>query len=249
MKPLMPNFRTHFCQNVVRFGLCFAFCCLLAGCATKSHEPLATEGTMVSNASVLAVWDFDNNSMAGGELDYLSKALSEMLLTNLSQTSNIRLVERVNLRQALEEQHLSTSQLASEETRLKLGKIAGANLMAFGSYMAMGSQIRIDVRVVDVETSQIKFSENVNTSSQDAAKQMQTLAQAIADKMGSKTVSGGKTATDMMLWKRYEEGVTLMDKHLYEPAILVFKGLLQINPGFTAAEKQIKLALELTARQ
>jgi len=250
MKPAMTTLiQNLFHRKIVCYGFCLALSYLLSGCATQPHEPLATDGTSAPHALILAVWDFDNNSMAGGDVDYLSKALSEMLITNLSQTSDIRLVERVNLREALEEQHLSTSQLASEETRLKLGRIAGANLMAFGSYMAMGSQVRIDVRVVDVETSMVKFSEDTVGLPHDAAKQMQTLAVHLANKLGGNTISGKENATDMMLWKRYEEGVTLMDKHLYDPAIAVFKDILQSSPSFTAAEKQIKLALELQTRQ
>jgi curli biogenesis system outer membrane secretion channel CsgG len=236
-------------RKTIGYGFCLILCYLLSGCATQPREPLATQATTSARPLVLAAWDFDNNSMAGGELDYLSKALSEMLLTNLAQTSNIRLVERVNLRQTLEEQSLSSSQLASEESRLKLGRIAGANLMAFGSYMAMGGQIRIDVRVVDVETSQIKVSDSTNATPQDAAQQMQTLAQTIAAQLGAKSTSEGNNATDMMLWKRYEAGVTLMDKHHYEPAIAVFKEILKTNPSFNAAEKQIKFALELQTRQ
>lgn len=249
MKPLMTSMQNQFHRKATCYGFCFAICVLFSGCATQPHEPNSTEATTSPRAAILAVWDFDNNSMAGGEFDYLSKALSEMLITNLPQTSDLRLVERVNLRQALEEQNLSSGQLASEESRLKLGRIAGANLMAFGSYMAMGGQVRIDVRVVDVETSQVKVSDNTNATSQDTAQKMQTLAQNIAAQLGAKSMSGGNYATDMMLWKRYEEGISLMDKHQYEPAISVFKELLQTNPGFTAAEKQIKLALELQARQ
>jgi curli biogenesis system outer membrane secretion channel CsgG len=237
-----------FYRKIASYGLCLVLCYLLSGCATQSGGPVA-EGTSTSRALILAVWDFDNNSMMGGDVDYLSKALSEMLITELSLVSDILLVERVNLRAALEEQHLSTSQLASDETRLKLGRIAGANLMAFGSYMAMGSQVRIDVRVVDVETSLVKFSEDIAGSPQDAAKQMQAIAVHLANKLGANAISGKQNATDMMLWKRYEEGVTLMDKHLYEPAITIFKEVLQGNPGFIAAEKQIKLALELQTRQ
>ncbi len=249
MKPQITATVQHlFYRKITRYGFCLALGYLLSGCATQPG-PVATEGTTTSRALVLAVWDFDNNSMAGGDVDYLSKALSEMLITDLSQVSDIRLVERVNLRAALEEQHLSTSQLASDETRLKLGRIAGANLMAFGSYMAMGSQVRIDVRVVDVETSLVKFSEDTAGSPQDAAKQMRTIAVHLASKLGASVISGKENATDMMLWKRYEEGVSLMDKHLYEPAITIFKEILQGNPSFTAAEKQIKLALELQTRQ
>jgi hypothetical protein len=46
-----------------------------------------------------------------------------------------------------------------------------------------------------------------------------------------------------------KQGDKLMGQHQYYPEIAVFKGLLQTNPSFTTAEKQIMLALEQQARQ
>lgn len=221
---------------------------LLAGCATSFHE---TPSTASPNTPVLtlAVWDFDNNALAGGDLGFLSQALSEALLVNLAQTPGIRLLERVNLRKVLEEQHLSTSQLASEESRLKLGQLAGVNHMTFGSFIAMGNQIRVDVRVVDVETSLVKFSEDAISPINETMKQMPVIAQHIATKLVSSSSAGQGGTTEMVLWKQYAEGIALMDKHQYEQAINVFTAVLKSDPNFIAAEKQIRLALELQSRQ
>jgi curli biogenesis system outer membrane secretion channel CsgG len=224
------------------------WCCYLLGCATSPHETQTTAATSTATLN-LAVWDFDNNSMTGSDVDYLSKALSEMLLTGLAQTPGIRLVERVNLRQALEEQNLGNSQLASEESRLKLGRLVGANHMAFGSYVAMGAQIRIDVRVVDVETSLVKFSEDAITPPSDVAKHMQTIAQHLAGKLANSSLTANNPTTEMALWKRYETGIALMDQHQYEQALAVFTDLLKTAPNFKAAEKQLQSALELQSRQ
>jgi curli biogenesis system outer membrane secretion channel CsgG len=155
---------------------------LISGCATKTYDADKTFGQPPSQI-ILAVWDFDNNSPPGGELDYLGKSFSELLLTRLASAPNIRLVEREHLRQVLEEQHLSASQLSSEETRLKLGRLAGANHMVFGNYLAVGNQIRIDVRVVEVETTLTKLSENQVTTIQGSENAVQTIAQSISTKI------------------------------------------------------------------
>jgi TolB-like protein len=243
----MAALRAYMYRKFLQSGLLLLFCYLL-GCAGQSPQ-IAHSTHETAKILSLAVWDFDNNSMAGGDLDYLSKASSEMLLANLAQNPSIHLVERVNLRQALEEQHLGSSELASEESRLKLGRIAGANHMAFGSYVAMAGMVRIDVRVVDVETSLVKFSENAITAPQDVANNLQTIAQHMAAKLANSTVSGQPLATEMVLWKRYESGISLMDLHHYEQAITVFTDLLKSNPNFKAAEKQLNLVLERQSRQ
>ncbi len=168
-------------QQIV-FLTVFLSLLFISGCSTKTFDA----GKAVSQTPsqiILAVWDFDNNSPPGGELDYLGKTYSEMLLTNLAASPTIRLVEREHLRQVLEEQHLSASQLSSDETRLKLGRLAGANHMIFGSYMIMGDQIKIDVRVVEVETTLTKFSENKVTTIPESEKAIQAIAQAISVKL------------------------------------------------------------------
>ncbi|MDD5762902.1 MAG: hypothetical protein PHP88_10410, partial [bacterium] len=38
---------------------------------------------------------------------------------------------------------------------LRLGRITGARQMVFGGYLAIGSRVRIDLRLVDVETGKV----------------------------------------------------------------------------------------------
>lgn len=199
----------------------------------------------------LAVWDFENASFSGGaELDYLQRALSEMLLTDLAQVPGLKLVERVRLREALEEQKLGSGELASEESRLRLGRIVGANNMVFGSYLTAGEDLRIDVRVVEVETSLTRFTGDTTTSPDRVAEEMHKITRDIATKLGAQTPGKGAAgAEDMAVWKRYEAGIALMDEHKYDQAIAAFKEILKGHPGFEAAEKQIKLALERKVRQ
>lgn len=201
----------------------------------------------------IAVWDFDNASvLSSAHLNYLRSALSEMLLNDLAQSSGIRLVERVRLREVLEEQKLGASELTSQDTRLRLGRIAGAGTMVFGSYMAMGGQIRVDVRVVDVETSLIKLTEQATGPPTSMAKEIHRIAQAIAMKLGGAPQGAEKGLggpTDLESWKRYEQGIALMDSHKYDEAIALFQELLKSYPDFAAAERQIQLALERQARQ
>lgn len=238
-------------QTFAKKTTCFGYLCLmlLASCAELPVSKRPANAPVQS--LTLAVWDFDNNSFSNaGSVDYLSKVFSEMLLADLSQIPSLQLVERVKLREALEEQRLGSSELASEESRLKLGRIAGANQMAFGSFVAVGEQIRVDVRVVDVETSLVKFSEDATTKPNDINEHMQILAQHLRDKLGvNATGKGVASSVGMETWKRYEEGITLMDQHRYDEAITVFKAVLSQYPDFKAAEQQIQTALDKQMRQ
>ncbi|MFZ1987296.1 MAG: hypothetical protein WAU91_22995, partial [Desulfatitalea sp.] len=56
---------------------------------------------------------------------------------------------------AIEELHLGSSDLADPETRLRLGRIIGAQQMIFGAFQVIGKQLRLDLRRVDVASGKI----------------------------------------------------------------------------------------------
>ena len=143
------------------------------GAGLVNAEPLA-----------LAVWSFDNNSLIASEdVDHFQQTLPDLLLADLGRYPALQLVDRQNLVQALEEQKLGGSELVSLEDRLKLGRIVGASAMVFGSYMVVDDQIRIDIRLVEVETSLTTFSQDATTSVASVEAEMHKLAEQIGRKL------------------------------------------------------------------
>lgn len=216
----------------------FAFCVIL---------PARGEDTLV-------LWDFDNNTIGPMEAiqgaEHLSRVLPEALTAKLSQNSGLRIVERLHLRELLEEQKLGSSDVADQDTRLRLGKILGASNMIFGEYLALGPVIRVDVRLVDVATSQILLSEPITGNEEELLDGMDTLAQRIVEKYGQHYVkSQGGAPIPPEAWMAYETGLRQMDGKQYDAAIDTFKQLLGQYPGFAPAERQIVLALERLARK
>jgi hypothetical protein len=61
-------------------------------------------------------------------------------------------VERERLRLVVKELKLGTTSLVDDSTRLRLGKLVGATLMVFGGYQAIGDTVRLDGRLVEVES-------------------------------------------------------------------------------------------------
>lgn len=118
---------------------------VLPGCA----------GAPVSrSAPAVAVWDPEDLSPgSAGE-----QGIGEVLALRIIETARARgisVVERQKLLLAVEELRLGSSALADESTRLRLGRITGARLMIFGGYLAVGNRVRMDVRLVDVETGKV----------------------------------------------------------------------------------------------
>ena len=123
-------------------------CCLLYGCA---GSPAVTS---MSNP-VIAVWDLEDLSPLGITQMDLGNLLSARIMETVQQAGVYSVVEREKLEIALRELNLGSSSLADASTRLRIGRIAGARLMIFGAYQVIGDQMRLDLRIVEVETGRI----------------------------------------------------------------------------------------------
>ncbi len=108
---------------------------------------------------LLVILYFEN---AGNpELDMLKIGLAQMLITDLSSEPGIQVVERERLQAVLDEQKLQRSDVADASTAVKVGALLGAGRLILGSYFELVGVLRIDARVVEVETSLILTSTSV----------------------------------------------------------------------------------------
>jgi len=123
------------------------FLTIFSGCAAQQQQ--LQEGT------VIAVWDFEDLSPAGSPLPDMGELLSARVIETLSESGRYTVVARERLLLALEELNLGTMEIADESTRLRLGRLAGAQLMVFGGYIVIEKTMRLDMRLVNVETGAI----------------------------------------------------------------------------------------------
>lgn len=161
---------------------------LLGGCAaarpaSQTIAPPAAQaagGQAAGRRQTVAVFPFENNAVTDRErLDFLRDWLADSIAARLEQTGELRVVERQSLLEVLQEQKLGASQLASPETRLRLGRISGAQTMIFGGFAAVGETLEIDARVADVESGAILKS----ASSVGEAARMREVSAELCDKL------------------------------------------------------------------
>jgi len=124
----------------------FVFLLLVSGCATTPEQ---------SGPATVAVWDLENLSYDESSGVDLGQILSAGVMETIRDKGAYQVVERQQLLLVLEELNLGSSDLADETTRLRIGKIAGAQQMVFGAYQVIGDTMRIDLRLVDVSTGKI----------------------------------------------------------------------------------------------
>lgn len=106
-----------------------------------------------ASADTVAVLYFENQG--NEELEPLKVGLAQMLITDLQGADNVTVVERAQLQAILDELELGHSGKVDPETAAKVGKLLGAEWMLMGSYFELMGTLRIDARLVKVESGEI----------------------------------------------------------------------------------------------
>ena len=128
----------------------FSYFTLLAFCGGTARPILNDK----ENAPI-AVWDLEDVSPLGEARPDLGELLSSQIIETFKNQGKYTVVERERFLLALEELGLGTTSLVDDNTRLKLGRIVGAKLMVFGGYQVIAGAMRLDLRLVEVETAKI----------------------------------------------------------------------------------------------
>lgn len=116
------------------------------------------EGEQVDTRPGVAVWAFSNGGSFGSDpWDYsaLTVGLQQMLITELSQNPELRLVNRSHIQEIIQELELGQTGYVSPETSARVGQLVQARYMIIGSFVDANGTMRLDARIDNVETGEI----------------------------------------------------------------------------------------------
>jgi curli biogenesis system outer membrane secretion channel CsgG len=116
----------------------------------------------------VAVWDLEDLS-PGLAREALGELFAAQVMDVLRNRGTYTVVERSRLLRVLEELQLGSSSLVDEQTRMRLGKLVGARWMVFGGYQVIGVQMRVDLRLVEVETGKVVKAVQKTATTSDMA--------------------------------------------------------------------------------
>jgi TolB-like protein len=110
------------------------------------------------------VLDFDLGLTLGQQHDdyeALRRGLAALTTGELTANPAIRVVERTQLQQLLQEQNLGREGRLDPQTMSRIGKIIGATYMVTGTFFDNRGSLRVDARIFNVETSEILRTQSV----------------------------------------------------------------------------------------
>ncbi len=201
---------------------------------------LVAPSAMADDAIRMAVSYFDNTSKAP-ELEPLKKGLAEMLITDLSVSKEIRLVERSRLNDVMKELDLQKSAYVDPKSAAKLGKGLGAAYIVVGSYLVQGDAIRIDARLIDVESSDVALGVKQEGKTNDFFGLQRGLAEQLLKGVGAtlnllqKKKLGKGSTRNYAAFSQYAAGLDHLDRGDETAAKTALEAAVKADPDFKAA--------------
>lgn len=201
--------------------------------------------------TTLGVLDFDNNSIMDRErLDPLRKGLAQMFASELSQLQDLQLVERADLNRIIEEMKLAQAGMIDEKTAQQVGRLAGAQHLLLGGFIYLpNKKIRLDVRVVEVETGRtLKAGERTGKEEQlfDMVKELnRKLAKDLAVRASAAELARLENLHNVKFNAvlLYSQGVQLEDRGDLNGARKKYREAVSADASFTQAQQRLN-ALE-----
>lgn len=147
--------------------IALAFGALLFGAGSAGAQQQA--GTPVAarqqdTRPTVAILDFDIGATIGQDPDdyqALRRGLAAMTISELAVNPGVRVVERAQIQQILQEQDLGRSDRVDPQTALRVGRLLNARYMVTGTIYDVRGDFRIDARLFNVETTQIMKTQRV----------------------------------------------------------------------------------------
>jgi TolB-like protein len=131
--------------------------------------------------TLLAVMDILNNT---GEFASFVEGMPDMLITELMETGDVKLVERTKVQTAMKALKLETSGL-TQERNLELGKWLGVDGILFGAFNRVGDRYRLDVRAIDVQTGKINVAASATCGRQNILDVIPDVGRQLRVKLGA----------------------------------------------------------------
>ncbi|HYN04736.1 MAG TPA: protein kinase [Vicinamibacteria bacterium] len=204
----------------------------------------------------VAVFYFDNLT-ADPQLDWLRTGLTDMLVTNLSQSPGLRVLGTSRLYQLLDETGHRDDRTMSAPIVESVARKAQATTALVGSFVRAGSQIRIQATLQDPKSGEVIASERVEGDAESGLfalvdeltgrvrKRLETTPR--ARMVDRRHVSWKEkkleevTTTSVEAWKAYTEGSRLHERLQEKEAQPFFEKAVEADPGFAMAIAKLSI--------
>jgi serine/threonine protein kinase/Flp pilus assembly protein TadD len=201
----------------------------------------------------LAIMHFENNT-GDANLDHWRKALSDLLIADLSQSRYIAVLSGEELYNILEERDLLDVKSYSSRALEDVSSRAGVDYVLVGKMMMAGDTIRIDTTLQEAQTGKIAGSERVEGQGEDSffamvdelTRKVKTSFKLSADEIASDLDESVEkiTTNSPEAYKYYRDGMKFLNNGDWAQSIAVMEMAVGIDPEFAMAYRALAAAYE-----
>ncbi len=199
----------------------------------------------------LAVMYFENNT--GDErLDHYRKAISDLLITDLSQSKYLRVLSGSKLFDILRELDLLEEKSYSSKDLERVAARGGIKHILLGSYTKAGDTFRISLNLQDASTAELEASDTVEGKGEESIFSMvDDLTHKIKSnfKLSQEQIRtdidkdvGQITTSSPDAYKYYIEGSEHFDNGDFVKAIQSYEKAIDVDPEFATAYRSMAMA-------
>lgn len=197
----------------------------------------------------LAVLPFENGGSYGQDrenYDALQQGIGAMLISELAQNPAARVVEREQIRKALDGQSVGAGGRVDPQTAATVGKLLGARYVVLGTFIDFYGDFRVDARLVSVATSEIVWVERDQGSRDHLYQIIQTVAGRLmkdanlppVGKPASAERQGRQIPTEALTY--YSRALLYQDRGQKDKAVEMYQKALAVFPRYREAQRGLE---------
>lgn len=197
----------------------------------------------------VAVLAFENGGSYGlnkEDYDALQRGMAGMMISELAANNGWRVVERAQVQKLLDEQNLGTSGRVDAQTAAKIGKLVGAKYVVTGSFIDLSGDFRLDVRIVNGETSEIVKTESDHMAREHLFDLIRNVAQKLMKDVNLPALA--KNVSDQRMSRQvptealtfYSRGLLYQDRGQNDKAKEMYQRAIAVFPQYTEPQEQLQ---------
>jgi tetratricopeptide (TPR) repeat protein/TolB-like protein len=231
-----------------------------------NREPTALSQ---SGKPAIAVMYFDNNT-GDASLDWMRTGLTDMLVTNLSQSAEFEVVGTDRLVQILSDLRRADDRAISADVIQEIARRARVDKVVVGSYVRAGGTMRISARLQDAQSGRIVTAERVEGIGESAlfnlvdelTRRFRTRLAALAGPgpapllapPGTESERGldrgltSVTTSSIEAYRYYAEGLNFHERGQPVQAAPLLQKAVEIDPDFAMAYAKLAVVMHNVGR-
>jgi len=187
------------------------------------------------------------NQSGRPDLSWLRAGVAEMLITDLARSPDLAIADQGQISAALRRHGLAEADAIPVDRALAIGRDAGAETIVLGGFLSVGSSLRVDLQIYDVDSRRLVSAEHVNvTDLERLFQEIDTLSLRLIEHFGASmgaSVRGRDAAhvltSNIEAYRAYALGVQQANSLHQAAAIDQFRRAIGIDPDFAMAYARI----------